>query len=49
MSRSIGHWLGLAAAPTFAAMALAAAIRGGPLDALCGTGFGLGGMARCIC
>ena len=28
-------WLSLAAAPTFAVMALATALRGGPLDMLC--------------
>ena len=33
------EWLSLAAAPTFATMALASAMAaGGPMDALCGTG-----------
>jgi hypothetical protein len=35
------EWLNLAAAPTFAAVALAsAAAAGGPIDALCGPGSG---------
>ena len=38
--------LSLAAAPTFAAMALLTAIGGGgPLDALCSSGSPIGGMA----
>jgi hypothetical protein len=41
-------WLGLAAAPSFAIMALLTGVSGGgPLDALCGAGHGaspLGGM-----
>jgi hypothetical protein len=41
------EWLGLAAAPTFAAMALATAVASdGTMGALCGTGgWPLGGMA----
>ena len=41
------EWLGLAAAPTFAAMALATAVAGGgPMNALCpaGGGWPLDGM-----
>jgi len=41
-------WLGLAAAPTFALMAVATqTLGGGPMDAMCtaGQGFALGGMA----
>lgn len=34
----------LAAAPTFAVMALASAASGGPLDAVCGSGSPLTGM-----
>ena len=39
------RWLGLAATPTFAGMALATALAGdGPMDAMCGHGGPLGGM-----
>ena len=44
----LGRWLGLAATPTFAAMAvLTAAFSGDPADMLCSAGHGLslGGMA----
>ena len=42
--RSVADWLSLAAAPTFAAMALVTAVGGGgPLDAICGSS-PLGGM-----
>ena len=43
----LARWLGLAAAPTFAAMALLTGLRDtGPMDALClgGHGSALGGM-----
>ncbi|WP_439408810.1 hypothetical protein ACNJX9_11310 [Bradyrhizobium sp. DASA03076] len=43
----LARWLGLAATPTFAAMAvLTAAFSGGPADMLCSAGHGLslGGM-----
>lgn len=43
----LARWLGLAAAPTFAAMALLTGLRdAGPMDALCSVGHGspLGGM-----
>ncbi|WFU74520.1 MULTISPECIES: hypothetical protein [unclassified Bradyrhizobium] len=45
--RHLARWLGLAATPTFAIMAvLTAALGGGPADMLCGAGQGslLGGM-----
>jgi hypothetical protein len=49
----LGGWLGLAAAPTFAAMALLTAVSGGDADMMCGAAHGvsalswpaLGGMA----
>ncbi|OKO73986.1 hypothetical protein AC629_35635 [Bradyrhizobium sp. NAS80.1] len=34
-ARHIARWLGLAAAPTFAIMALLTAVLGGPADMLC--------------
>ena len=42
----LAGWLSLAAAPTFAVMALLTHFAGGPLDALCSTGTALhlGGM-----
>jgi hypothetical protein len=42
----VAGWLSLAAAPTFAVMALLTHLGGGPLDALCsaGTSLHLGGM-----
>jgi predicted phage tail protein len=46
-ARHIARWLGLAAAPTFAIMALLTAVLGGgPTDMLCSTGHSslLGGM-----
>jgi hypothetical protein len=46
-ARGIAKWLRLAAAPTFAAMALLTGVApGGPMDALCtaGHGFPLNGM-----
>jgi hypothetical protein len=49
MNRSLQLWLGLAAAPTLAVMALAAASpNGGPLASLCGAAprFALGGMSQ---
>ena len=45
--RSAADWLSLAAAPTFAVMALVTAAGGGPIDMLCSSGPGaswLGGM-----
>ena len=44
---NVAGWLGLAAAPTFAGMALATGILGGPPDMLCSAAQGvspLGGM-----
>ncbi|GAB9134522.1 MULTISPECIES: hypothetical protein [Bradyrhizobium] len=46
-ARHLARWLGLAATPTFAIMAvLTAVLGGGPADMLCGAGQGslLGGM-----
>lgn len=46
-ARHIARWLGLAATPTFAVMAVLTAVRGGgPADMLCVAGHGslLGGM-----
>ncbi|MDA9495122.1 hypothetical protein [Bradyrhizobium sp. CCBAU 11361] len=46
-ARRLARWLGLAATPTFAIMAvLTAALGGGPADMLCAAGHGslLGGM-----
>lgn len=46
-ARHLAKWLGLAAAPTFAIMALLTAVLGdGPADMLCSAGHGalLGGM-----
>ncbi|MGX1169667.1 hypothetical protein AB7M16_005933 [Bradyrhizobium sp. USDA 372] len=46
-ARHLARWLGLAATPTFAMMALLTAmLGGGPADMLCGAGQGslLGGM-----
>ena len=44
-ARAIADWLGLAAAPTFAAMALLEALGGdGPLDALCASALPISGM-----
>lgn len=42
----VAGWLSLAAAPTFAVMALLTHLGGGPMDALCSTGtvLHLGGM-----
>jgi hypothetical protein len=42
----VAGWLSLAAAPTFAVMALLTHLGGGPLDTLCSTGnaLQLGGM-----
>ena len=44
--QGIAEWLSLAAAPTFAAMAVATAVGGGPADMLCSAvpGSPLGGM-----
>lgn len=39
-----GDWLGLAAAPTFAGMAVLSAAGGDPTAVLCGSGSPLGGM-----
>ena len=47
-ARHLARWLGLAATPTFAIMAvLTVALGGGPADMLCAAGHGasLGGMA----
>ncbi|OKO68356.1 hypothetical protein [Bradyrhizobium sp. AS23.2] len=46
-ARHLARWLGLAAAPTFAIMALLTAVIGGPADMLCSGEHGslLGGMA----
>lgn len=47
-SLSAAKWLTLAAAPTFALMAVLTALGGGPADVLCSTGAGalpVGGMA----
>src|SRR5262245_54605515 len=44
-ARSAAGWLYLAAAPTFAAMALLTGLGGGPLDALCTDASPLHGMA----
>ena len=47
-ARHLARWLGLAATPTFAIMAvLTAVLGGGPADMLCAAGHGslLGGMA----
>lgn len=42
----LARWLSLAAAPTFAAMALMTSLGGaGPVEALCSGGSPLGGMA----
>lgn len=45
-ARHLAKWLGLAAAPTFAIMALLTAVLGGPADMLCSAGHGslFGGM-----
>jgi hypothetical protein len=46
-ARGPADWLGLAAAPTFAAMALGSAVLGGPQEMLCSAphaAFPLGGM-----
>ena len=44
-NRGAADWLSLAAAPTFAVMALLTAIGGsGPLDVLCSSASALGGM-----
>ncbi|MDN3276678.1 hypothetical protein QWJ07_20620 [Frankia sp. RB7] len=42
----LARWLGLAATPTFAIMAVVTAVLGGPADMLCSAGHGLslGGM-----
>jgi len=42
----LARWLGLAATPTFAIMAVLTAVLGGPADTLCAAGHGslLGGM-----
>ncbi len=44
IARSAANWLYLAAAPTFAIMALLTGILGGPADALCSSGAPLAGM-----
>jgi hypothetical protein len=46
-ARHLARWLGLAATPTFAIMAVLTAMIGGPADMLCAAGHGalLGGMA----
>lgn len=44
-ARPLARWLGLAAAPTFAIMAVLTAMSGGPADAMCGAGSWLSGMA----
>jgi hypothetical protein len=43
-TRPAAHWLGLAAAPTFATMALLTSVSAGPTDILCGAASPLGGM-----
>ena len=44
-ARHLARWLGLAATPTFAIMALlTVALGGGPADMLCGAGSWPGGM-----
>lgn len=45
-ARHLARWLGLAATPTFAIMAVLTAVLGGPADTLCAAGHGslLGGM-----
>ncbi|TWA98534.1 hypothetical protein [Bradyrhizobium stylosanthis] len=44
-ARHLAKWLGLAATPTFAIMALLTAVPGGgPADMLCGAGSWQGGM-----
>ena len=45
-ARHLAKWLGLAATPTFAIMALLTAVLGSPADMLCAAGHGsvLGGM-----
>jgi hypothetical protein len=45
-ARHLAKWLGLAATPTFAIMALLTAVLGSPADTLCAAGHGpmLGGM-----
>ncbi|MCK1721001.1 hypothetical protein [Bradyrhizobium sp. 141] len=45
-ARHLARWLGLAAMPTFAIMAVLTAMIGGPADMLCAAGHGsvLGGM-----
>lgn len=45
-ARHLARWLGLAATPTFAVMALLTAMLGGPADMLCAAGRGpvLSGM-----
>ena len=47
-ARGVADWLSLAAAPSFAAMALVTALWSRPLDALCGqeVGFAMGGMSQ---
>jgi hypothetical protein len=48
-TQGAAEWLSLAAAPTFAAMALATAVWGGaPLDTVCAAkpGFPVGGMSQ---
>lgn len=46
VARHLARWLGLAATPTFAVMALLTAVLGDPADMLCSAGHGafLGGM-----
>ncbi|WP_027519666.1 hypothetical protein [Bradyrhizobium sp. WSM1417] len=43
-ARHLARWLGLAATPTFAIMAVLTAMLDGPADMLCGSGSMLGGM-----
>ena len=45
-ARHLARWLGLAATPTFAIMAVLTAVLGGPADMLCAAGYGsvLSGM-----
>jgi hypothetical protein len=45
-ARHLARWLGLAATPTFALMALLTGVLGSPADMLCAAGHGslLGGM-----
>ena len=46
--KSAADWLSLAAAPTFAVMALVTAAGGGPLDMLCASGPGASWLAGMV-